>query len=1518
MSIKFIDRPPRIQPELPKEERQLPDPPGKNTRKQSPWMHALLPIVTIFGYLIMAMFGQGRNLMMMVPMGLSVVAATAIAVIGFNRESVETKKIEEAYEERLLDLRREMVAAHDMQRIFYLYNYPDPSTTLKIGSGEEMSRSGSRLWERRPTDADFGTIRLGMGTRASTVTYVARGSADETEKPQFKDALRLSEDSMYVHDVPITIPLRPAPEKDDKIGASAEDKEKPKVHEHDEPRHAIGISGENRAKVSDVIRAIAVHFTAFHSPNDTRVFVVGAPEARRRWEWAVWLPHTNTRTERYLGDQMCFDESSMTGFWDSLRDELDKRHLRLQDKDDKNKGAADITLPMLLVIVDKLDAQEGTPLWTAESEAAASMIMQRGPELGAAIIFLVPEASRVPSDCQAVIEVEPIGSEVAFRYAETGLNTLRYIGQADTMDPIRAERQFAHLVKDLAVRRSFGDDIGTYIDLLELFNVGRIDEMPFAENWEHSKTPQYSDWVKVPLGLMSGNKLRELYMHQDYDGVHGMIAGTTGSGKSELLLTFIAGLAIKYDPTIVNLALVDYKGGAAFEPFREMPHVVDIVTNLEGNAVERMFIAIKAELDRRSALITKYNVKHLVEYRKKGYHLTHEPFPHLLIIVDEFAEMVAENSEYKARFDSITRLGRAIGVSLILATQRPTGAVTDQMRANMKFKMCLRVETTDDSRELLKRSDAAFLPSNLPGRSYIQVGNEAPELMQVARAGGPYSAEEEVVLDDVIWLDEEPSVVMAETPMGEAGTDSEWLETTTSMSQTTGGDNPTLTGVSPVHVSGNGGGRLSFSAQEIADAIHTRPETMVDFVVGTAALLAEQLGVPKQTKPWPSPLPSRLPLNLPIDATYLNTDEAESDTTVLVPELAPWLEGQGEWQPTNWRDKPLQVSIGIADNPHDAEQRLLNVDLLRGPVVLFGSPGWGKTTFLRTLMLSLAAKHSPSELNIYALDFAKGGLSVLQALPHLGATIDSTEDQRVERLLRMLGNVLDTRRPKIMQYGSLAAYNAENPQEVLPAVLVVVDNFGEFKENYEDKLPMLTALVRDGRAFGIYFAIAASQTSDVPSKLYNLFTERMSLKLPDPSEYSNVVGRGAPSFNDVAGRGVVNINRLPLEFQAGIPIPEGSQDGVGGDEGEVYEEIAQAMSAAYTGTLPEPVEILPEIVMLADLLPPAGTQPDTLAPIIGLNDLDRRPTQIDLEKLGPHFLVTGPPLSGKSTAMRTWAISLAYLFSPKDVAMVLVDPKKSFFSYGGTLSFAKLPHVLSTVSEPRDVEDLVERLKLEFSDELIPRLKSLADKKDFRPDEDPRPRIVVLIDNYDDFGSLAGKVMPELGELARSYGSLGLHFVIGGSLGALRSRDDLLKQVEGPRYSLVLQDAEAVRNLGGKVPYALMKAEYPSGRGFAVKSVKVALTQIAMPYSEQAESIEGELDAWVKMIQVQHWPHTAKWRYSGPLETIETARNKQKQAEGAGQVELPPMEDSVRAEFERQLREMGFDPADFGGKDKKE
>ncbi|MCB0207491.1 MAG: hypothetical protein KDH89_21935, partial [Anaerolineae bacterium] len=187
-------------------------------------------------------------------------------------------------------------------------------------------------------------------------------------------------------------------------------------------------------------------------------------------------------------------------------------------------------------------------------------------------------------------------------------------------------------------------------------------------------------------------------------------------------------------------------------------HCVDVITNLQKAGVSRMFTAVNAEMKRRQQLNATTDTKDILEYHRKGYHLTHEPYPYLFIIIDEFAEMIAGNTQFKNELDMITRLGRAQGISLLLAAQRPTG-ITDQMRANIKFRICLRVETPGESREMLRRTDAAFLPGNIPGRGYLQVGNEDIDLIQVTYSGDSYRDPVANSEPDIIWPQRQPELL---------------------------------------------------------------------------------------------------------------------------------------------------------------------------------------------------------------------------------------------------------------------------------------------------------------------------------------------------------------------------------------------------------------------------------------------------------------------------------------------------------------------------------------------------------------------------------------------------------------------------------------------------------------------------------------------------------------------------------------------------------------------------------------
>ena len=1389
----YIDRPPRIQPELPQGEYNIPNPPQTEENTNQPLLQVGMPMVTILGYVLVSMLGKGRSLLLIIPMGIAVVASTLVSLYTMRRNKQLREEKEKAYKQRLSELRKEMERQHDMQRQFYNYNYPDIATTLRVaedlarspGDRQEDTRAGSRLWERRPHDADFGNIRLGAGTLPSTVHY--KLSQDENfDDLLILEAIRLQEDSRYVSNVSITSPLR--------MPAVQQGLNPPNI------RHAIGVTGNNHAAIYGYIRTLLIDFTAFHSPNDTHVYIVGSQESRQHWRWAFPLPHVK---EGPQAESLCFEQDpakrgekdvdELALFWKNLRNILERRKIRLEDKE----SSSDVTLPFMLVVVDALNLPERSALHDMESNATISLLLAEGRSLGAAVLFLVPERAKIPSPCSAVIEVEldMAGTgQATYRYAEVDVNTPRYVGRLELVRTQEIAMRFAKLLEPLAIRRSYGADLSTSITLLEMIGLTSVEDLQklARENWLRSRDPKQADWLHVSVGLLSGNEVRRLIFSAKGDGVHGLVAGSTGSGKSELLMTLIMGLAINFDPSVVNFVLVDYKGGAAFEPFRELPHVVDIVTNLEGSATSRMFASIKAELDRRQRLNTFTDSKDIVAYYRKGLHRKEgsPPYPFLFIIIDEFAEMISGNAEFKAQLESITRLGRALGVHLILAAQRPVG-VTDQMRANIKFRICLRVETPDDSRELLRRSDAAFLPPGIPGRGYLQVGNENIEMVQVAYLGGDYRGPQENVSPNVIWLN-----------------------------------------------------RPKKSAQQAEEF-----PKLYDVAVSRLESLAKGENVSKQWRPWPAFLPRNFSLQTPLDLAYMVDNDValiRSDEGMLTggPATQPippasgaapaaeasqpamaclnravtnWITSDFRWPGINWGQRAMRPVVGLMDNPYEARQLPLVINLPTGHAVLFGASGWGKTTFLRTLILSLVATHSPDELHIYIMDFGGRNLFAFRDLPHIGAIITAEEEERINRLLRKLGSIIEERQSLLSEAGltDIYSYNQKNPDKILPAVLVVVDNFAEFKENFEGMMPTLISLVREARAYGVHFVITADQPNAVPGKLFSLFTERMTLKLSDATEYTVVVGRGVPDMGNIYGRGVTKVGRIPLEFQVALPLGGEEEDPTKRvDEAEQLKRIAQRMSAvwggAWKGTPPASIETLPIRVSLEKALAsaPASTA-RRLMPVLGLDDQNLAWFRLDLARQGPHLVVIGQSNSGKTTALRTMVLSMCSTYSPDQVMLILVDFQRRFFEYGmpNTQNLGLLPHVVQTISSTDQLDELVSNLKLECKD-----LKETPNRR----------KVYVIIDNYDSFSDEGNKknrkAFEEMSILAREFGTAGLHIIASGSPAFLSAMDDLRKQIQASNYGLALATADAVSKLNGKVQRSLADAELPLGRGFIVKS----------------------------------------------------------------------------------------------------
>ena len=364
--------------------------------------------------------------------------------------------------------------------------------------------------------------------------------------------------------------------------------------------------------------------------------------------------------------------------------------------------------------------------------------LKKEENLGMSILFAYDQIKDLPKECGSVVELQGEDAKLYNKNDISGVTTCFKTEQHNVANIRKLASKLANTHLDTLESAYILPDMITF---LELFGVDKVEHLNALARW-HQNDPTTS--LEAPIGLNQMGEICGLDLHEKYHGAHGLIAGTTGSGKSEFIMSYILSLAVNYHPHEVSFILIDYKGGGMAKAFEKLPHIAGIITNLDGSAISRSLASIQSELNKRQELFNeaskKLGVSNIDIYKYQQYYregLVDEPLSHLFIISDEFAELKAQRPEFMARLISAARIGRSLGIHLILATQKPNGVVNDQILSNSKFKVCLKVQTPGDSMDVIKRPDAAELTTT--GRFYLQVGyNEIFELGQSAWAGAPY------------------------------------------------------------------------------------------------------------------------------------------------------------------------------------------------------------------------------------------------------------------------------------------------------------------------------------------------------------------------------------------------------------------------------------------------------------------------------------------------------------------------------------------------------------------------------------------------------------------------------------------------------------------------------------------------------------------------------------------------------------------------------------------------------------
>jgi S-DNA-T family DNA segregation ATPase FtsK/SpoIIIE len=686
-------RPRRPAPEIPSGELVVPAPPEIPRSVGSRWgqMMMLLPMLT--GTVATAMMFAGRQggTYAYVVGGVFGISSLGMLATGFGSSTGQPKKAEmmaarREYLRHLTALRHKVRENADRQREGLHYRHPDPATLWS-------AVDSYRLWERRPGDGDFGVIRVGLGpqTLATPLVPPVTPPVDDLE-PMTAGALgRFLDTFSVVPGLPVAVSLR---------GFA-------RLH----------LRGPEEATRS-LIRAMIAQLTVFHAPDDLLIAACVAPERRPQWDYLKWLPHAlhPTRTDG-LGPVRLVAGSAPE--LEALLEDV------LANRPRFTPGVA-AGGPQIVVVVDGGDLTGSEHLTT------------EGGLAGVALLDLDHPPPRVLDRSAIALVIGPDGALDSSAHEERG-----DVGTADRLDHPAAcalARQLTPL--RLAAATRVGDaPLQSDTGLAELLGIADPDAFDAATGW--APRPNRSR-LRVPIGVGADGHPVELDLKesaQDGMGPHGLLIGATGSGKSELLRTLVLGLAATHDSETLNFVLIDFKGGATFASMDRLPHTAAMITNLERELplVDRMNDALEGELNRRQELLRRAgNFASLRDYEKArlgGAALA--PLPILLVICDEFSELLQKKPEFIDLFVQIGRVGRSLGVHLLLASQRLEEGRLRGLDTHLSYRIGLRTFSAMESRSVLGVPDAYELPRS-PGHGYLKSGTEPLTRLKAAYVSGPY------------------------------------------------------------------------------------------------------------------------------------------------------------------------------------------------------------------------------------------------------------------------------------------------------------------------------------------------------------------------------------------------------------------------------------------------------------------------------------------------------------------------------------------------------------------------------------------------------------------------------------------------------------------------------------------------------------------------------------------------------------------------------------------------------------
>ncbi|MFG2011945.1 type VII secretion protein EccCa [Micromonospora sp. NPDC048868] len=1250
MSTVVIKRPPRRPaPEIPVGELPVDAPPEIPAVAGGRWQQLLMVLPMLGGTVAMAMmFGRGGGAYSYVVGGMFGLSSLAMLVTSWGSASGTPKKSEmmaarRDYLRHLTVLRRRVRQTAGQQRAGLYYRHPDPGRLWSTVDSH-------RVWERRPTDPDFAVVRVAVGpqTLATPLVPPVTRPLEELEPMTAGSLRRFLDAYSVVPDLPVALSLRSFARVFVRAAGPADDGDGPAAQA--------------------LARAVLAQLAVFHAPDELLVAVCAGPERRAAWEWVKWLPHAHhpTRTDA-LGPVRLV--TSAGAELEGLLDEVLASRSRFSPAGPATDG------PHVVVVLDGGDLTGATDL-TGDGGIDA-----------VTIIDLDTPPPRLLDRFALLLELRGgrLHSHSADGHAE--------VGTADRLDLVDAEAVARRLAPLRLATAARGPDAppGAELGLPELLGLGDPESFTAEQGWAPRSARER---LRVPIGVGTDGGAIELDLKesaQDGMGPHGLLIGATGSGKSELLRTLVLGLAATHSSEQLNFVLIDFKGGATFASFDRLPHTAAVITNLADALplVDRMVDAINGELVRRQELLRRAgNFASLRDYeRARAAGTPLAPLPSLLLICDEFSELLSAKPDFIDLFVQIGRLGRSLGVHLLLASQRLEEGRLRGLDTHLSYRIGLRTFSALESRTVLGVPDAHELPRS-PGHGYLRFGTEPLVRFKAAYVSG--------------------ALRRRGAAPGAGGTGApRLLAFSTHLVP-----KPEPVGPPALPATADEGGTESLL------------ELMVDRLAGQG---------PPAHQVWLPPL-GRAPA---LDELLgpVGVDPARG-LTFGNPEL----------------HGALQVPVAVVDRPFEQRRDALwlALDGAAGHVAVVGGPQSGKSTALRTLICALALTHTPTEVQVYCLDFGGGGLAALRDLPHVGGVTGRADPTAVRRTVGEIATLLVDREQRFAELGveSMAAWRQRRAAlagtgqpgaDPFGDVFLVVDGWATLRGEYDDLEPLITDLATRGLSYGVHVVATAVRWLDFRPAIRDLFGSRLELRLGDPAD-SLVARRAAANVPEkTPGRGVTAES---LHFLTALPQLAAS----GGDTTDLVKQSA----GGWAGPVAPPVRLLPPVLPYVELDLAAATG---LGIPVGIAEADLRPVVLDFAT-EPHFVVFGDAECGKSSFLRALATSIMTRFTPEQARVILVDYRRSLVD----LTESASPHLIGYGSAAAHTTDLVES--------AAGYMAGRAPGPDVTPAQLRQrswwsgPELFVLVDDYDLVAGGPSNPLRALEEHLPHARDVGLHLVL--------------------------------------------------------------------------------------------------------------------------------------------------------------